>query len=100
MVRQFFKKHFEWLALSAGLIIIALMNPYEPQGTTWCLLEWGGITYCPGEGLGHSIAYSFRGDFANAMSAHILGPATVLILGSRITYLLKQNFTQEPIKPD
>lgn len=100
MIKQFFQHHFEWLALAAGLLAMALMNPYESQGASWCLLEWAGLNYCPGEGLGHSIAYSVRGDFSNAMNAHIMGPAAIIILAGRIAYLLKQNFSQQPTKPE
>lgn len=98
MIKQFFLHHFEWMALATGLAAIALMNPYEVQGTSWCLLEWAGFPFCPGEGLGHSIAYAVRGDLANAFDAHIMGPVAILILTGRIGYLLNQ--TLKPIKSE
>lgn len=88
-MKQFFQKHFEWLALTAGLLLIAAMNPYVDNGTSWCLLELAQFPYCPGEGLGHSIAFTVRGDLANAISANFMGPPAILIIAARIGYLLK-----------
>ena len=91
-LKQYFNRHFEWGALAAGLIIMAMMNPYIPQGHTWCLFEWAGIPFCPGHGLGHSVSFIFRGDWHNAMQANIMGPFAIVILIGRIGALLKQNY--------
>jgi Protein of unknown function (DUF2752) len=49
-----------------------------------------GITWCPGCGLGHSIAFLLHGDIRNSFHAHWLGiPALVIIL-YRIYDLVKQ----------
>jgi hypothetical protein len=77
-----FQRHIEWGALLAGLILMGTMNPYS-NGTTWCLLEHAGL-YCPGEGLGHSIAFFFRGEFGAAFNANLMGPFAVVILSARI----------------
>lgn len=90
-IQQFFRRHFEWAALLLGIAVIALMNPYIEQGSSLCLLEWIGIWYCPGEGLGHSIAFFIRGDLTNAMQANILGPFSLMVLLARIGYLIKKN---------
>lgn len=95
MAKRFFKHHFEWVALLSGLIVMGMMNPYIDNGTTWCLLEQFGASFCPGEGLGHSIAYFFRGDVSNALEAHLMGPAAILIITSRVLYLLKQYFDKK-----
>lgn len=91
-LKKIFRHQFEWIALATGLLVIGLMNPYIYNGSSWCLFEWAGITFCPGEGLGHSIAYTFRGDFSNALQANIIGPFAVAIIASRVGILLKQNF--------
>lgn len=92
MIRNVFNRHFEWLALCTGLVLMATMNPYTDHGTSLCLFELLDVPFCPGEGLGHSIAFFFRGDFTNAISAHPVGPASVFVLSGRIVYLWKQNY--------
>ncbi len=77
------KPHIEWVVFLIGLILMATMNPYE-TGETFCLLERAGITFCPGNGLGHSIAFLFRGEFKHSINSNLLGILTVLILSFRI----------------
>lgn len=88
---RLFKKYFEIAAFGFGLLLLALMNPETTMGPGLCLLENLGFQYCPGDGLGHSISYTFRGDISNALKANILGPLSLFILGSRIVYLIKEN---------
>ncbi len=92
MIKQFFKNHFEWVAFASALAVMAMMNPYVDNGPSWCLFELAGFTFCPGEGLGHSIAFLFRGDFAQAVQSNVVGPFTAVILLSRVLYLLYNNF--------
>lgn len=93
-VYHLFNRHFEWIAFTAALIVMGSMNPYIEQGASWCFFEMMGITFCPGHGLGHSIAYTFRGDLTNALRANMLGPFAIIILSGRIIYLLKYNITK------
>ncbi|MDZ7714892.1 MAG: DUF2752 domain-containing protein [Balneolaceae bacterium] len=88
-MKKIFNKHFEWLALSIGLILIASMNPYIDQGSSFCLLDIAGIPFCPGEGLGHSVAYLVRGDLSNALQANVFGPFAAFVILFRIGYLIK-----------
>lgn len=83
-----FQKHSEWLVFSIGLLLLALMSPSD-AGSSLCLFDWIGFDFCPGEGLGHSISYTFRGNFEAALEAHFAGPAAVLILTLRIFYIWK-----------
>ena len=62
---------------------LAMMDPHS-TGPSLCLFEAVGIPFCPGHGLGHSIAFSFRGQWGQAFSAHPLGPFAIVILGGRI----------------
>lgn len=82
------KPHIEWIAFFLGLLLMASMNPYE-TGETFCLLERLGVSFCPGKGLGHSIAFLFRGEFTQALQANMLGPAAVIILTFRIMSIWK-----------
>ncbi|HCI72364.1 MAG TPA: DUF2752 domain-containing protein, partial [Balneola sp.] len=49
------RPHIEWVAFMIGLILMATMDPMT-KGTSFCFFELLGISFCPGEGLGHSIA--------------------------------------------
>jgi len=91
LAHRLFRQYFEIIAFGAGLLALALMNPETAQGPGFCLFERLGVPYCPGDGLGHSIAYLFRGDIYNSIHANILGPLTVIILLGRIAHLWRKN---------
>lgn len=86
-----FRNYFEIAAFSLGLLLLALMDPEITSGPGLCLLENTGFAYCPGDGLGHSISYLFRGKFYSAMHSNILGPFAIVIIGGRIGYLIRKN---------
>lgn len=94
-MNSLFNRHFEWIALTAGLVAMAAMNPYIDNGTSWCLFEIFGITFCPGDGLGHSIAFFVRGDFIHAVEANLMGPVTVTVIVSRVLYLVYNNIFKQ-----
>lgn len=71
-----------------GLMLMATMNPYV-EGVSLCLLEALGFTFCPGEGLGHSIAFLFRGEFSESLEANLMGPVVVIGLSARIFTIWK-----------
>lgn len=71
---------------------MALLDPTS-DAQTWCLLERTGFSYCPGEGLGRSIALAFRGDIWASFAMHPAGVAAILILSGRIISILQQNYT-------
>lgn len=98
--KRFFYLHFEWMAFSAGILAMALMNPYIENGATFCLFERIGIPFCPGHGLGHSIAFIFRGDVNSALHANIMGPFALIVLLGRIFYLLKRNYLNQSQKKE
>lgn len=85
------KPHLEWFIFLTGLLLLAIMNP-EIQSTSFCLFDLANIKFCPGEGLGHSIAYTFRGDIGSAINAHFAGPFAVLIISMRILHQWQQLF--------
>lgn len=90
-MKDFFRKYFEVLAFSAGLLLLALMNPEGNHSISFCLFDLIGIPYCPGEGLGHSISYFFRGHISSSLEANLLGPLAIFIIGRRIFHLLWKN---------
>lgn len=91
LAHRLFRQYFEIVAFGAGLLALALMNPETANGPGFCLFERLGVPYCPGDGLGHSIAYLFRGEIYNALQANVLGPVTVIILTGRIAHLWRKN---------
>lgn len=99
-LRQIFNLHFEWVALATGIILLAFMNPYVEQSASWCLFEWVGIPFCPGEGLGHSISFIFRGEIYKAMEANIIGVFALPVILGRIGVLITRNFqlNNKPVK--
>ncbi|MEQ8577632.1 MAG: DUF2752 domain-containing protein [Balneola sp.] len=82
------RPHIEWVAFTTGLVLMAMMDPLS-SGSSFCFFEFVGIEFCPGEGLGHSIAWVFRGEFENAVSANLFGIPAVLILSLRILQIWK-----------
>ncbi|MGF1670769.1 MAG: DUF2752 domain-containing protein [Balneolaceae bacterium] len=90
-LRNFVHKNLEWLLLCSGLFLLAFMSPYE-NGQSLCLIDLAGFDFCPGKGLGHSIAFFFRGEFQQSVEAHFMGPAAILILTLRILFLIRKNF--------
>lgn len=90
-IKYIFNNYFEIAAFSSGLVLLAFMDPTLDYRNSWCLFEMLGISFCPGEGLGHSIAYTFRAEITKALAANMLGPLSVIVLISRIGYLLKRN---------
>ncbi|MEX0722790.1 MAG: DUF2752 domain-containing protein [Gracilimonas sp.] len=89
-------KHLEWVVFTAGLLLLGFMNP-ENAGTSFCLFDLAGLNFCPGEGLGHSIAYTFRGDFNSALDAHFAGPLSIVVLSLRIIHLWRRNYIKSTL---
>ncbi len=90
-IMKFLKAHSEWLAFFIGLLLMASMDP-STKGFSFCLFDMAGIPYCPGEGLGHSIAYLFRGELEASLSANLFGPLAVAVLSLRILSIWKVRF--------
>jgi hypothetical protein len=90
--RHFYRNYFEIVAFGGGLLLLALMDPNTASGPGLCILENIGFEYCPGDGLGHSISFIFRGEFDNALKSNMLGPFALAILSGRILYLFSQNY--------
>lgn len=94
-VRKFIKNHLEWIVLSSGLILMAFMNPDNP-GRSLCIVDALNI-YCPGEGLGRSISFIFRGMWPEALSANPAGFLAVPVLTGRIVYVIKDRISNPKV---
>ena len=81
-----------------GIGLLALMNPTGVHYFSLCPLSWVLEEGCPGCGLGHSIAFLFRGEWLASWEAHPLGVPALFILGRRIFSLLRQYRLLQKIK--
>ncbi|RMF74655.1 MAG: DUF2752 domain-containing protein, partial [Alphaproteobacteria bacterium] len=80
----------EAVVWAVGLAALACMDPEAGHLFSLCLFKNLGLTFCPGCGLGHAVAYLARGDLAASWQAHPLGVPAVLMLTGRIVALVRQ----------
>jgi hypothetical protein len=70
---------------------MAAADPTAPPLLDLCLFDALGVSFCPGCGLGHAIAWLARGNVVASWQAHPLGlPAAGLLL-YRIVYLVRSS---------
>jgi len=84
-----FKRYYSKIPLEAiiwttSLIVLAFYNPSTDTHFSLCPLYNLGFTFCPGCGLGKSIAFFFHGNIRASLSTHPLGIISVCILTARI----------------
>jgi hypothetical protein len=81
LIKKLFFKYFELIFWIAALIALAICDPAQPAHFSLCPFKLLGITWCPGCGIGHAIAFLFHGDIARSIDAHWFGiPALGIIL--------------------
>ncbi len=78
------KEAFIWIA---ALFMLAVENPASHHYTL-CPLDNLGFSYCPGCGLGRSIAWLFRLEPLESVTTHPLGIPAVMIIFIRIFKVL------------
>lgn len=79
---------FEAAVWIAGFGFLALIDPGAGNLPDFCLLHTFGITWCPGCGLGRSVAYLLDGSIGPSLATHPLGVPALLLLGWRTFRLL------------
>lgn len=79
---------------TVALVSLACTDPSGEGLLRLCPLDWLGLTFCPGCGLGHGIAHLFRGDLAASVHAHPLAPLAVAVLSHRIARLVRSAWRQ------
>ena len=82
----------EALLWTAGLVYLITINPYQVQKFTLCPFHNLGIGFCPGCGLGRSIAFLFHGDLFNSLSSHPLGIIAFILITTRIVKLTYRSY--------
>jgi len=98
LIKTFFLKYFELTFWIAALIALGISNPSAATHFILCPLKLMGITWCPGCGLGHSIAFLLHGDIINSLHAHWLGIPALLIIAHRIYLLIKRQIIAPELK--
>ena len=86
------KKHIEVVAWGLALLAPLFINPYSDNHFSFCVFNMIGFTWCPGCGLGRSIAFLYRGEWLLSFQTHWLGMAAVIMLGSRFFTLMYREF--------
>jgi hypothetical protein len=87
LIKRLFSQYFELVFWISALVALAISNPTAQAHFTLCPLKLLGFTWCPGCGLGHSIAFLFHGDIKSSFHAHWLGIPALIILLYRIYQL-------------
>jgi hypothetical protein len=90
---EFRRSHLEAFFWLAALIALGTFTPTEEGHSTLCLIRRFDLGFCPGCGLGHSIAWLFRGNISESFHAHPMGVPAVIILIGRIINILKPNIS-------
>lgn len=85
-IRKFFRNS-ELICWLSGLLIVAISDPCYSHYTL-CIFKLAGFPYCPGCGLGHSLGFLVRGEFAASFNAHPLGMPALFFIFLRIYRLI------------
>lgn len=106
---QFKYSHLEGWFWIVAIALLALTNPMDHSHFSLCLFKNLGWGFCPGCGLGHAIAFVFRGELKQSFQTHPLAiPAIIILLHRSYTILVKpyiinqtkkdyeQNFSSPP----
>jgi hypothetical protein len=100
LIKSLFQKYFELIFWVAALVALAVTDPATEPHFSLCPLKMAGISWCPGCGIGHAIAWLFKGNIQNSFHAHWFGIPALLILLWRIFTLSKKAISPVGFKSD
>jgi hypothetical protein len=87
LAEKIFRPYRLELLLWSGLLLAPIfINPLENH-VSFCLFHNLGFDFCPGCGLGRSLAFLYRGDLTRSFLCHPLGMIAFCILLFRIIQL-------------
>jgi hypothetical protein len=89
-IKRSFFLHFEWIALASALILASTIVPGTDE-PTFCLFSRAGVEFCPGCGLGRSMALAFRGQLTASLYMHPAGILAIFIILYRIVSIQIRN---------
>jgi hypothetical protein len=84
LIKKFLVKNFELIFWVAAIIALAVTDPAVKSQYSLCPFKLMGITWCPGCGIGHAIAWLLHGNITNSFKAHWLGVPALIIISYRI----------------
>lgn len=90
-IKKAFFLHFEWVAL-LGMLMMAVAIDTTTTGPSYCMLKNLNIDFCPGCGLGRSMALAAQGSFQASFQMHPMGVIAIPTLLYRIINLLFRNY--------
>lgn len=85
-MKKYFHRYFEITIWVSALVAIAFMNPAQ-DGFSFCMFKMAGLSWCPGCGLAHAMAYAMHGNFTASLKEHLFGIPALLIIVHRIMVL-------------
>jgi hypothetical protein len=91
VMRRIDSEAYIWML---GLALVVFIGPYSESHFSVCLFKNLGFDFCPGCGLGRSIAYLARGEIIASFNAHPLGAPAVAVLAHRIVMLVRNSLQQ------
>ncbi len=89
---KWIKLNMELIAWIIALFVPFFINPWASDHFSICFFKWIGIDWCPGCGLGKSMAFLYRGEWRLSFQSHWLGAVATLLLAYRVFNLLRKNF--------
>lgn len=87
---KYFFFHFEWIVLLSGLLLMVFLDPMS-QAQSFCPAKRLNFEFCPGCGLGRSIAFLFKGEILTSIQTHPAGIMAVLFIPVRIVTIFQRN---------
>lgn len=96
LLRRLPLEAFVW---TAALAALALTDPRAEGLLSLCVPKALGLPFCPGCGLGHSIAFLLNGEVGPALAAHPLGPFAAAVLAGRVIGLGRDAARPAPPPP-
>lgn len=76
-----------WLG---GLAMLGILGASAETHYSICPLALAGLDFCPGCGLGRSIALLLHGELGRSVEAHWLGlPATLILVGRSLSLTVR-----------
>jgi hypothetical protein len=94
LIKLFLLRYFELIFWFSALVALGVSNPSQATHFTLCPLKLMGISWCPGCGLGHAIAFLLQGDISNSFHSHWLGIPALIIILYRIFDLIRQRISE------
>lgn len=86
----FFRKNLEAFIWLTALILLFFLEPTS-QHHSLCVFHNLGMDFCPGCGLGRSIAWFFNGEIMLSLKSHPFGIIAVFILTFRIFQVFRNS---------